>query len=298
MLISVVRTGQPGFLSSINRMNVMLTRCRVGVIVVTSRIFLRLGGSETLLGRLARYWEGQHGEARTWVDWRRVAEGNAVLPTSLEGLKRESEPAYAGGRPAAQFAQKGFDVSKLFRKSAAPPQAHPSRFAPATPAAPARALPSPQAQPQPNRFTPPAPAFPTLNSPTPKARPANVPQRPVFDYIQEFPGLPVEDVQPPAPLEGWRDVVRAGANVNRHPPVPPAAAPRQAYGGGERSWGSPPAAAPPRQFPPGAAPLGLYYRPRALYNPWANAFWEAPAQASSSREAPNRRYGNIYSRRH
>ncbi|KAF7357132.1 Nucleoside triphosphate hydrolase protein [Mycena sanguinolenta] len=78
VLVSVVRTEAPGFLRSLNRMNVMLTRAKKGMIIVTSSSFLRSDGAQTLLGRLARYWETYQPEL--WIDWRRIADGTADLP--------------------------------------------------------------------------------------------------------------------------------------------------------------------------------------------------------------------------
>ncbi|KAF7358641.1 Nucleoside triphosphate hydrolase protein [Mycena sanguinolenta] len=82
VLVSVVRTEAPGFLRSLNRMNVMLTRAKKGMIIVTSSSFLRSDGAQTLLGRLARYWETHQHDL--WIDWRRVADGTADLP-GLQG---------------------------------------------------------------------------------------------------------------------------------------------------------------------------------------------------------------------
>ncbi|TBU23034.1 AAA domain-containing protein, partial [Dichomitus squalens] len=56
VVVSTVRTTGPGFLRSLNRMNVMLTRCQAGMVVVTNRRFLLDGGRDTLLGKLARRW--------------------------------------------------------------------------------------------------------------------------------------------------------------------------------------------------------------------------------------------------
>ncbi|KAJ7723849.1 AAA domain-containing protein [Mycena maculata] len=81
VLISVVRTSRPGFLASPNRMNVMLTRARKGMVIVTSSSFIHSdGGAKTLLGKLWQYWEtrGNNG----WLDWKRVADGTAALPGS------------------------------------------------------------------------------------------------------------------------------------------------------------------------------------------------------------------------
>ncbi|KAJ6571061.1 AAA domain-containing protein [Mycena capillaripes] len=89
VLVSVVRTEAPGFLRSLNRMNVMLTRAKKGMVIVTCSSFLRShDGAQTLLGRLARYWETRNQE--TWIDWRRVADGTADLPGS------SGTPLFAG----------------------------------------------------------------------------------------------------------------------------------------------------------------------------------------------------------
>ncbi|KAJ7927001.1 hypothetical protein B0H13DRAFT_1060869 [Mycena leptocephala] len=62
-------------------MNVMLTRAKKGMVIVTCSSFIRSGdGARTLLGRLARYWETREGEL--WIDWRRVVDGTANLPGS------------------------------------------------------------------------------------------------------------------------------------------------------------------------------------------------------------------------
>ncbi|KAJ7797817.1 hypothetical protein B0H13DRAFT_1562541, partial [Mycena leptocephala] len=62
-------------------MNVMLTRAKKGMVIVTCSSFIRSGdGARTLLGRLARYWETR--ERELWIDWRRVADGTANLPGS------------------------------------------------------------------------------------------------------------------------------------------------------------------------------------------------------------------------
>ncbi|KAJ7648217.1 hypothetical protein DFH06DRAFT_906981, partial [Mycena polygramma] len=63
-------------------MNVMLTRAKKGMVIVTCSSFLRSDdGGKTLLGRLARYWETRKQDQ--WIDWRRVADGTADLPGSL-----------------------------------------------------------------------------------------------------------------------------------------------------------------------------------------------------------------------
>ena len=68
----------------------MLTRCRAGLVVVTSSSFLRGGGERTLLGKLAQHWEGIRGSDKTWVDRRLVVEGVVDLP-GAPGPKRNSQ---------------------------------------------------------------------------------------------------------------------------------------------------------------------------------------------------------------
>jgi AAA domain len=92
VLISVVRSSTPGFLTSLNRMNVMLTRCRAGLVIVTNRSFLQEGGRHTLLGRLARHWENVRGIDQTWVNWRLVAEEIVDLPGSLGSRRKLQAP--------------------------------------------------------------------------------------------------------------------------------------------------------------------------------------------------------------
>ncbi|KAF8994650.1 hypothetical protein BDQ17DRAFT_1366575 [Cyathus striatus] len=60
-------------------MNVLLTRCRKGLIIVTGRQFLYDGGANTLLGRLSRYWGNKVGPS-VWVSRREVLNGTAILP--------------------------------------------------------------------------------------------------------------------------------------------------------------------------------------------------------------------------
>lgn len=84
VLISVVRTTSPGFLKSQNRVNVMLTRCRAGMVIVSNRKFLRTTAAQyTLLGKLAEHWEYHHGRSMTWIDWKLVAENKADMPGVL-----------------------------------------------------------------------------------------------------------------------------------------------------------------------------------------------------------------------
>ena len=49
-------------------MNVALTRCRKGMVVVTDKCFLEKVGKSILLGKLCDTWS-QHHEA-CWIDWK------------------------------------------------------------------------------------------------------------------------------------------------------------------------------------------------------------------------------------
>lgn len=81
VLISVVRTTGPGFLKSQNRVNVMLTRCKAGMVLVTNRAFTRHASvRKTLLGKLVEHWENKAGQSNAWCKWTEVAEKKADLP--------------------------------------------------------------------------------------------------------------------------------------------------------------------------------------------------------------------------
>jgi hypothetical protein len=66
-----------GFLKSLERMNVMLTRCKKGMIIVTSRGFLERSGRCTLLGDLAAAWSR---DSQAWTTWNEVMNKAADLP--------------------------------------------------------------------------------------------------------------------------------------------------------------------------------------------------------------------------
>ncbi|KAI0737251.1 hypothetical protein C8Q80DRAFT_1214420 [Daedaleopsis nitida] len=63
-------------------MNVMLTRCKAGLVIVTQRAFLHntAGGKRTLLGKLAEHWEDRVGASVAWADAMDVAGERASLP--------------------------------------------------------------------------------------------------------------------------------------------------------------------------------------------------------------------------
>ncbi len=71
VLVSIVRSRDPGFLRSEQRMNVMLTRCRRGLVIVSSRSFLLGPGRSTLVGKLAR--------GRPWFESTAITEQPANL---------------------------------------------------------------------------------------------------------------------------------------------------------------------------------------------------------------------------
>lgn len=84
VIVSTVRTTKPGFLSSQNRMNVMLTRCQLGMVIVTNRQFLfTSGGQNTLLGLMASHWEGSLGRARAWTSPPVISDHAINLPGVL-----------------------------------------------------------------------------------------------------------------------------------------------------------------------------------------------------------------------
>ncbi|KAL7277493.1 hypothetical protein ACG7TL_008414 [Trametes sanguinea] len=71
----------PNRTRSPNRVNVMLTRCQQGMILVTQRQFVHGGGKHTLLGKLVKEWEDAAGTAGgVWVDAMEVAGRRANLP--------------------------------------------------------------------------------------------------------------------------------------------------------------------------------------------------------------------------
>lgn len=81
VIVSVVRSARAGFLNSPNRMNVLLTRCRKGLVIVSNRNFLDVngGGSQTLLGKLVAYYRFQH-PSYDWTDWRSISSASVDLP--------------------------------------------------------------------------------------------------------------------------------------------------------------------------------------------------------------------------
>ena len=91
----------------------MLTRCKMGMVVVTNRAFIFQEGRKTLLGKLAKHWTDSFPERidGIWFDWRTVAQRRSKLPGELlyRELDRDSQRQTA--KP-----EKRFDVSKIVQK--------------------------------------------------------------------------------------------------------------------------------------------------------------------------------------
>ena len=56
IIVSLVRSKALGFLEDFRRTNVMLTRCKRGMYIVTSRNFVWEKAANTLVGRMAASW--------------------------------------------------------------------------------------------------------------------------------------------------------------------------------------------------------------------------------------------------
>jgi AAA domain len=52
IIISLVRSEKLGFLTDERRVNVMLTRCKIGMIICSSRTFLQGPAAHTLVGKM------------------------------------------------------------------------------------------------------------------------------------------------------------------------------------------------------------------------------------------------------
>jgi hypothetical protein len=62
IVISLVRSTALGFLADTRRTNVMLTRCKKGMIICTSQRFMYQAGSNSLVGELLGHYDDH------WVD--------------------------------------------------------------------------------------------------------------------------------------------------------------------------------------------------------------------------------------
>lgn len=71
VIISIVRSEGIGFLKEARRVNVMLTRCKMGMIVLTSRTFLTGKASSSLVAGLAKELGPE-----AWVESKWILYGN------------------------------------------------------------------------------------------------------------------------------------------------------------------------------------------------------------------------------
>ena len=97
MILSSVRTKWPGFLKSQPRMNVALTRCRKGMVVVTDKSFIQGKGKKTLLGQLCLTWSKHHNAC--WNDWNAVLNNSVALPGLPAPSSRSDDTRSHSGRP-------------------------------------------------------------------------------------------------------------------------------------------------------------------------------------------------------
>ena len=96
MILSSVRTWSPGFLKSQPCMNVALTRCRKGMVVVADKSFLQGRGKKTLLGQLSSTWSKRHDDC--WNDWKTVLNNSAALPGLPAPLSQSNSTSGPSGR--------------------------------------------------------------------------------------------------------------------------------------------------------------------------------------------------------
>ncbi|KAH9482282.1 ATP-dependent helicase upf1 [Psilocybe cubensis] len=71
IVVTLVRTAKLGFLIDMRRVNVMLTRCKVGMIICTNRAFMENAAAETLVGKLQKTISGS-----IWIDGHDVLHKN------------------------------------------------------------------------------------------------------------------------------------------------------------------------------------------------------------------------------
>lgn len=78
-----------------NRLNVMLTRCKKGMVIVANKDFLATSGSHTLVADFASHWKNTYGHA-AWADWKGVADASVDVP----GVPAPNPRGRATGRGA------------------------------------------------------------------------------------------------------------------------------------------------------------------------------------------------------
>ncbi|KAF8825249.1 hypothetical protein HHX47_DHR7000297 [Lentinula edodes] len=78
IIISIVRSDKPGFLTNLRRTNVMLTRFKRGMFIVTSKKFITGPGAGTLVAQLADYYKKRVGDA-AWLGTEEIGGEKMVL---------------------------------------------------------------------------------------------------------------------------------------------------------------------------------------------------------------------------
>ncbi|KAJ7227297.1 P-loop containing nucleoside triphosphate hydrolase protein [Mycena pura] len=83
IIISLVRSMSLGFLQNLRRTNVMLTRCKRGMYIVTSQAFLHNGvGKDSIVGELSKY-VGDIG----WLEMKDIEDGNFLDNPRKQAIK-------------------------------------------------------------------------------------------------------------------------------------------------------------------------------------------------------------------
>ncbi|KAG8994071.1 hypothetical protein FRB94_010188 [Tulasnella sp. JGI-2019a] len=114
ILISTVRTSGTGFLDLDNRVNVMLTRCKKGMVIFTHKGFIRRDAAHSLVGILAQEWVRRRGgsekEALVWVSFAEIVKGTANLP-GKDGVREGEEMLPQKPKPIAPSSPSGFQAA-------------------------------------------------------------------------------------------------------------------------------------------------------------------------------------------
>ena len=74
IIISLVRSRGLGFLDNLRRTNVMLTRCKKGMFIITSRKFMDGDGADSLVGELLDCLEDKLGD-KVWLTEEQIDQG-------------------------------------------------------------------------------------------------------------------------------------------------------------------------------------------------------------------------------